>query len=131
MSKMGSHCSFGHLRHKLWPKERSRVKLSIWLPTKKSQKSTQFTWLQKACNIPLKNSRRELQLCFKSHLDLRSARKVIGGQSRRSPNWCDFKTPTREFRERKDIWMWAPWPVTEYTIRGKVVASPKSGLWWV
>jgi len=29
------------------------------------------------------------------------------------------------------IWMWAPWRVTEYTIRGKVVASPKSGPWWV
>jgi hypothetical protein len=27
MSKMGSHCSFGHLKHKLWPKERPRVKL--------------------------------------------------------------------------------------------------------
>jgi len=23
------------------------------------------------------------------------------------------------------IWMWAPWRVTEYTIRGKVVASPQ------
>jgi len=22
MSKMGSHCSFGHLKHKLWPKRR-------------------------------------------------------------------------------------------------------------
>jgi len=29
------------------------------------------------------------------------------------------------------IWMWAPWRVTEYTIRGKVVAPPKSGPWWV
>jgi len=27
MSKMGSHCSFGHLKHKLWPKKRSGVKL--------------------------------------------------------------------------------------------------------
>jgi hypothetical protein len=26
MSKMGSHCSFRHLKHKLWPKERSRSK---------------------------------------------------------------------------------------------------------
>jgi hypothetical protein len=26
MSKMGSHCSFGHLKHKLWPKERAGVK---------------------------------------------------------------------------------------------------------
>jgi hypothetical protein len=27
MSKMGSHCSFGYLKHKLWPKEGSGVKL--------------------------------------------------------------------------------------------------------
>jgi len=27
------------------------------------------------------------------------------------------------------IWMWASWRGAEYTIRGKVVASPKSGLW--
>jgi len=25
ISKMGSHCSFGHLKHKLWPKEGSGV----------------------------------------------------------------------------------------------------------
>jgi len=31
MSKMGLHDPFGHLKHKLWPKERSGVKLSIWL----------------------------------------------------------------------------------------------------
>jgi hypothetical protein len=30
MSKMGSHDPFGHLKHKLWPKERSKIKLSIW-----------------------------------------------------------------------------------------------------
>jgi hypothetical protein len=35
----------------------------------------------------------------------------------------------RESRERKTIWMWAPWRGPEYTIRGKVVASPKSGPW--
>jgi len=51
---MGSHCSFGHLKHKLWPKEGSRVKLSVWLPTIKSQKSTWFTCLQMACDILLK-----------------------------------------------------------------------------
>jgi hypothetical protein len=51
----------------------------------------------------------------------------MGLQSRKSPNWCDFKTLTRESRERKAIWMWAPWLAIEYTIRGKVVASPSSG----
>jgi len=33
--------------------------------------------------------------------------------------------------EQKSIWMWAMWRGAEYTIRGKVVASPKSGPWWV
>jgi hypothetical protein len=131
ISKMGSHCSFGHLKHKLWPKERPGVKLPVWLPTRKSQESTRFTWLQTTCDIPLKSSRRELQLCFRSHLDPRSARKVMRFQSRESPGWHDFGAPTRESRERKVIWMWAPWRGWEYTIRGKVVASPKSRPWWV
>jgi hypothetical protein len=25
MSEMGSHCSFGHLKHKLWPKDDSQT----------------------------------------------------------------------------------------------------------
>jgi len=29
MSKMGSHDPFGHLKHKLWPKEGPEVKLAI------------------------------------------------------------------------------------------------------
>jgi len=29
MSKMGSHDPFGHLKHKLWPKEGLGVKLAI------------------------------------------------------------------------------------------------------
>ncbi len=29
MSEMGSHDPFGHLKHKLWPKERSGVKLAV------------------------------------------------------------------------------------------------------
>jgi hypothetical protein len=32
---------------------------------------------------------------------------------------------------QNDIWVLVLWPGTEYTIRGKVVASPKFGLWWV
>jgi len=68
---------------------------------------------------------------LRSHLDPRSSRKVMGLQSRKSPRWRDFGTPTRESRERKAISMWALWRGPEYTIRGKVVASPKSGPWWV
>jgi hypothetical protein len=130
MPKMGSHCSFGHLKHKLWAKERSGVKLAVWLPTTKSRESTWFTWLQTTCHIPLESSRRELQLCFRSDFNSRSVRKVMGLQSLRSPRWRDFGTPPRESRERKTIWMQAPWRGTEYTIRGKG-GFPKSGPWWV
>jgi hypothetical protein len=142
MSKMGSHCSFGHLKHKLWPKEMPGVELpgvcQFWLPTTKSRESTRNTWLQTTCDIPLKSSQRELQLCFRSHFDPRSARKVMGLQSPGSPVGRDFGILARESRdlsrqswERKAIWMWVPWRVTKYTIKGKVVASPKSGPWWV
>jgi len=63
--------------------------------------------------------------------DPRSAHKIMGLQSCRNLNWRDFGIATRESRERKAIWMWALWPATKYIIRGKVVASPKFGLWWV
>ncbi len=32
---------------------------------------------------------------------------------------------------QKAIWMWPLWRAAKYTIRGKVVASPKSEPWWV
>jgi hypothetical protein len=120
--KLDSHCPFGHLKQKIWSKEKSGVKLAIWLPTTKSQESTQFPSIQATCNIPLKRSGRRLQLCFRPHCNQRSARQVMCLQSCRSPNYGNFETP---------IWMWPPWRGVEYIIRGKVVASPKFGLWWV
>jgi hypothetical protein len=84
MSKMGLHDPFGHLTHKLWPKERLRVKLAIWLPTTKNRESTRLPCMQVPCNIPLESSQRGLQLCFKPHLNQRSAHKVIEPQSRKS-----------------------------------------------
>jgi hypothetical protein len=122
MSKMGSHCSFGHLKHKLWPKEGPGVELPgvchFWLPTTKSRESTLNTWLQTTCDMPLESFRRELQLCFRSHFDPRSSLKVMGLQSPGSPSGRDFGTrESRESRERKAIWMWVPCRVTEYTIR--------------
>ncbi len=48
MSKMGLHDPFRHLKHKLWPKKRSEVKLAIWFPTIKSQESPQFPCVQVA-----------------------------------------------------------------------------------
>ncbi len=90
MFNMGSHCSFEHLKHKLWPKEGPRDKLPIWLPNRKNQESTQFTCLQTMCDIPLESSWQELQLFFRLHLDSRSACKVMGLQNCDSPNLGNF-----------------------------------------
>jgi len=131
ISKMGFHNPFGHLKHKLWPKEGSRVKLAIWLLTTKSKKSPKFPWFQVACDIPLDRSRQGLQLCSRPHFNRRSTHKVMGPQSCRNPSCKNFGTHTCESREKMPFHTKPSWRGTKYTIRGKVVASPKSGPWWV
>jgi hypothetical protein len=128
---MGLHDPFAHFKHKLWPKERSGVKLAIWLPTTNSEESTRFPCVQVACNIPLESYQWKLQLCFRPHLNKRSTHKVMGPQSYGNLNFGNFGTPIWESQNKNAIWMWASWKGAEYTIRGKVVASPKFGLWWV
>ncbi len=91
MSKMGSHDPFGHIKHKLWPKEGPVVKLPIWLPTTKSWEVPRFPCVQVACYILLKSSWQGLQLFLKLHLNRRFAWKVIGPQSCRSRDFGNFK----------------------------------------
>jgi len=81
-----------HLKHKLWPKEGPGVKLAIWLATTKSQESNRFPYVQVACDIPFESSRRGLQLCFRPHLNQRSARKIMGPQNCGSPNFGNSRT---------------------------------------
>jgi hypothetical protein len=131
MFKMGLHDSFGHLKHKLCPKERSGVKLAIWLPTTKSWESTRLPYMQVACHIPLESSRQRLQLCLRLHLNRRFVDKVMGPQSCKNPNLVNFGTPKLGVPRQNAIWMWAWGGGKEYTIRGKVMASPKFGPWWV
>jgi hypothetical protein len=96
MSKMGSHDPFGHLKHKLWPKERLGVKLIVWPLTTKSWESTIFPCVQVTCNIPLESSWQRLQLFFKIHDNQRYAHKIMGPKSRKSPNSRNFGTPIWE-----------------------------------
>ncbi len=133
MSKMGSHCSFEHLKHKLWPKEGPGVELpgvrQFGLSTTKSWESTRNTWLQKTCDIPLERSRRDLQLYLDGESIGGLLRKLQSLKVAGVPKMRDFGTPMRESRDKMAIWMPPPRRVTKYTIRGKVVASPKSGPW--
>jgi hypothetical protein len=125
---MRSHCSFRHLKHKLWPKEGSGVKLSVWLPTRKSQELTQFTCVQKVCDILLESSRRGATTLLQT-----ASRSKVCLQSYEVPKPREFQLG--RFRDshlgvpgQKAIWMWVPWKGAEYIIKGKVVASPKWSL---
>jgi hypothetical protein len=103
---MGSHEPFGHLQHKLWQKERSGVKLAVWLLTTKSRESTQPRYVQEECNTPLESSRQELPLFFRPRPNQRFEQRVIVPQScespnRDSPNCGSFGTPPWESWDKK------------------------------
>jgi hypothetical protein len=93
MFEMGLCDPFGYFKHKLWPKERSGIKLSIWLLTTKTRESPWFTSVQVACHISLQSSQRGLQFFFRPHLNRRFANKVMGPQSCKSPNFGNFGLP--------------------------------------
>jgi hypothetical protein len=81
MFKIGSHCSFGYLKHKLWPKEGLGVKLAIWLSTTKSQESTSSRCPIWECNTTLESSWRELQLWLRPCCDQTLQSGYMGIQS--------------------------------------------------
>jgi hypothetical protein len=121
MSKMGSHDPFGHLKHKLWPKERLGVKLAIWLLTMESQESTQFPCVQVACDRPSKSSWRGLQLWFKLHPNWRFAQDVIVLQSHESSIFGNCGTP-----------IWESWDKNPFRWgrREEVQSILYGGRWW-
>jgi hypothetical protein len=131
MYKMGSHDPFGFLKHKLWPKERSRVKLPIWLPTIKSHESPRFPCVQVACHISLKIFRQGLQFCFRTSLQSEVCTQSYGPPKSWESQVWEFRDSHLEVLRQNDIWVLVSWLGTEYTIRGKVLASPKSESWWV
>jgi len=120
---MGLHDPFGWLKDKLWLRERSGVKLAIWLSTTKSRELLWFPYVQVACNILLESLKKRgiilLRTLFQSKVytqsyglpKLQESHLVVLGQN--------------------DIWVLATWPGTKYIIRRKVVASPKFESWWV
>jgi hypothetical protein len=100
MPKMALHEQFGHRQPKLWAKEGSGVKLTIWFSTTKSQESTRPQRLQKECDMALKRSQRELQDFFRPHPNPRSEQEVMDAQSPGSPNRDSFGIPPWESREK-------------------------------
>jgi len=131
MSKMGLHDPFGHLKHKLWPKEGLVVKLPIWFPITKSWESPWLPCMQVACNIPLNFFWQGLQLCFRPHLNWRFAYKVMGPQSCGNLNFGKFWDSHLGVLGQNDIWVLVLLLGIKYTTRGKVVACFNFGPWWI
>jgi hypothetical protein len=59
------------------------------------------------------------EVCLQSYEDPKSRESQLGR----------FRDSHLGVPGQKAIWMWAPWRGAQYTIRGKVVASPKFGPW--
>jgi len=122
MCKMGSHDPFGHLKHKLWPKEGAGVKLAIWLSTTKSWELPWFPCVKVACHILLESSQWELQLYVKPHLNQRSACKIMCLQTRRNPNFGNFGTPNWSHGTKMSFGCWPRGQAHSILLRGK---------WWL
>jgi len=100
MLKMASHGPFGHMQAKLWAKEELGVKLTVWLPTIKSQESTSSRRLLKECDMALESSRGELQLWFRPHSNRRSKLENMSSQSSGTPTQDSFRAPPWESRKK-------------------------------
>jgi hypothetical protein len=127
---MGLHDPFGHLKHKLWLKERSKVKLVIWIMTTKSQESPQFPCVQVKCNILLEslNEGYNFALDFISMRGLHTklwAPKVVGVLV------VGISGLTLGSLEPK--WHLGAGLVARHKVyyKGEGGGFPKSGLWWV
>jgi hypothetical protein len=123
---MGFHDSFEYLKHKLWPKEEAKIKMSIWLPPTKSQKLPWNKCMHMACHIFLEISQRRLQLLLEPHINQGSAQDVVAFQSVDNPNFGSFKSPKTKWHLNVTLMT----NHREY-YKGEGGGFPKSDLWWV
>jgi hypothetical protein len=103
MSKIALHEPFGHLQFKLWAKERSGVKLAVWLPTTKSRESTSSWRPLTECNMALESSRGELQIWFRPRSNRVLQAGDMSSQSPRTPTQDSFRTSPWESREKNHL----------------------------
>jgi hypothetical protein len=105
--------------------------VSIWPLTIKSQSFPWLTCLKRVCDIFLERYWQGLQLFFKPRLNRRSAQESMDVQSVKSLNFGNFGTLYLGVLGKTSFGCNPLWRITKNIIRGKVVALPKSRLWWV
>jgi hypothetical protein len=131
MSKMASHEPFGHLQHKLWSKEsrESNWQFDSW-PLKVGNRPDPSVCRWSARHTIGKLSRRATRLfqtSSQSELGAKSYERPKSQESKLGQFWDS----TLGVPGKNAIWMQVRRWDAENTIWGKVVASPKSGPWWV
>jgi hypothetical protein len=131
MSEMGSHDPFRHLKHKLWPKERSGVKLAIWLPTIQNWESPSFLCVKGDVPHTIGKLSMRATMLLQNAFQLEVCTQSYGPPKLRKSQLWEFGDSHLVVPGQNDIWVLVLWPSIEYTIKGKVVASPKSKPWWI
>ncbi len=64
-------------------------------------------------------------------LSTRAITKRYGPPKSQESQFKKFQDSNLRVLGQNDIWVLAPWPNIDNTIRGKVVVSPKFGPWWI
>jgi hypothetical protein len=110
MCKMGSHDQFGHFKHKLWPKEGPRVKLSNWqFDSRPLKVRNRPNFLM--CRWCTTYHWKSLDEGYNFVSDLISIRdlhaKLWGPQSHENLNCGNFETPTWESRDKMSFRCWS------------------------
>jgi len=112
MSKMGSPCSFGHLKHKLWPKEGAGSRIaSLTSHQKKSRIDSIYLVADDVPHTVEKLSTRAttlLQTALRSKVRSQSYGVPKSRESRLAgfrDSHAGVPRESRESRERKAIWM--------------------------
>jgi hypothetical protein len=122
MSKLGSHDSFGHLQHKLWPKRKARNQTGNLTPDHEKSGINPIPLCAVTCDMSFERSQRELQLHFRPHPNQRYAQEVMVPQSCGSPNFSNFETPIWESQDKKSF------GCDSY---GEVQSILYGGRWWL
>jgi hypothetical protein len=130
MYKMESHDSFKYLQHKLWLKERLRIKVSIWLLTIKCWKSFWFTCVKEVCHMSLESFLRRLWFCYEPHLNQRSTQEIMGVQNGKVLIVKIARLPTRESREKRHLDVTSMACHKKY-YKGEGGGSPVSKAQWI
>jgi len=109
--------------------------LDIWNTSYGQKKGREWNWLFDSQPLKVRNRlnffacRWRATYCWKAlHDGYNFASDLISIGGLHAKLWGPKVTGVPR---QKAIWMWALWVATKYTIRGKVVVSPKSRPWWV